>query len=68
MHDLTKCSGKFSGMRVSMTKQSGDFEKLIFTTITHNSNNNLQLRNKVWQILDELLKLSVITKTHNNKY
>ena len=58
-----KCSGKFYGMQVSMTKQSGDFQKLIFTTFTHNGNNNFQLRNEVWQILNELLKLSVITKT-----
>ena len=30
------CSGKFYGMQVSMTQQSGNFWKIIFTTITHN--------------------------------
>ena len=37
MHDLIKCDGKFYGMQVSMTQQSGDFLKLIFTIITHNN-------------------------------
>ena len=33
-----KCSRKLYGTHVSMTKQSGDFQKLIFkTTITHNT-------------------------------
>lgn len=38
MRDLMKCCKIFYDMHVSMTKQSGDFQKLIFTeTITHNS-------------------------------
>ena len=32
-----KYFGKFYGMQVSMTNQSGDFKKLLFTTITHNT-------------------------------
>ena len=32
-----KCSAKFYGMQVSMTRQYGDFKKLIFTTITHDN-------------------------------
>ena len=32
-----KCSGKFYGMQVSMAKESGDFWKLIFTKIAHNT-------------------------------
>ena len=40
MRDLMKCCKIFYDMHVSMTKQSGDFQKLIFTeTITHNSIN-----------------------------
>ena len=31
-----KRSEKFFGMQVSMTQQSGDFWKLMFTIITHN--------------------------------
>ena len=35
-----KSSRKFYGMHVSMTKKSGDFQKLIITTtITHNTTN-----------------------------
>ena len=32
---MMKCSGEFYSMKISMTQQSGDFEKPIFTTITH---------------------------------
>ena len=35
-----KCSAKFYGMQVSMTRQYGDFKKLIFTTITHDNKKN----------------------------
>ena len=38
---LMKCSGKFYGMQVSMTQQSGDFEKIIFTIVTHNRRQNI---------------------------
>ena len=33
-----KCSGKVYGMHVSMTQQSENFQRLIFTTITHSIN------------------------------
>ena len=38
MRDLIKYSGKFYGMQISMTKQSGEIKKCIFTIITHNKN------------------------------
>ena len=31
-----KCSGNFYGKKVSMTQQSGNFWKLVFTIITRN--------------------------------
>ena len=33
-----KCSGKVYGMHVSMTQQSENFQRLIFTTITQSIN------------------------------
>ena len=36
MRNLIGCSTKFYGMQVSMTQQSEDFQRPIFTTITHN--------------------------------
>ena len=44
-------------------------KRLILITGTRKAgNNNIQLRNQAWQILDELIKLGVINKSQYDKY
>lgn len=40
----------------------------LLTGTRHAGNNNIQLRNEAWQILDKLIKLGVINRLQYDKY
>ena len=56
-----KCCRKLYGTKGSMTKQSRDFQKLIFTTISHNSFNTKNIGVVVMGPLSTLFQLCKVS-------